>query len=303
MNINLKTLNGEIYPVHIPLDETLGNLINYIDDKFSESREITNVVYLGFSYDMKKYSSVKMLDTGIKNDSSVYLIFNRKLITKAPVKKVTIVQNESSDEDDSVIEETFEKPIKKPVSKVYHGKVTIPVDYSSEEEIKYQISKVHHEKVTSVHNELSDEDDSDNDSDDDEIPVPKTIKKSVVITKSMKYASDEPSSSSENEEVAPAASPSMPPLVSSDVSSDENEKVAPASSPSMPKLVVSSMPVYGMNKTMNKNNVWTMNDDWGITQIMDTLGDYDVDKITQIYKLNKKNIPATINALLDATSV
>ena len=57
LNINIKTPNGDNFPAQLPLAEILGNLPNYIDEKFRQQLEMTNVVYLGFNYDMKKYSA------------------------------------------------------------------------------------------------------------------------------------------------------------------------------------------------------------------------------------------------------
>jgi hypothetical protein len=99
LNINLRTVEGGCTYVQIPSTETFENLIKYMDDKLGQQYDVTNVVYLGFKYDMNTYCSTKLQDASVKNNSSVYLIMKEKItwkkmhIEKKPEKIIAIVDS------------------------------------------------------------------------------------------------------------------------------------------------------------------------------------------------------------------
>ena len=61
INVVFKTLDGDCFQVDLPQTEIFGNIINYVGDllKGFSNRKITNVVYLGFKYEIQKYYSFR----------------------------------------------------------------------------------------------------------------------------------------------------------------------------------------------------------------------------------------------------
>lgn len=368
MNITFKTLDGDSSQVDIPQTEIFGNIINYVGNllKNYKARKITNVVYLGFNYELKKYYSTKLQDVGIKNNSVVYLIFDNK----NPMKHVPVKQYSGKSED---IEDVDEEPV---ITQTLQSLQALHNPHAIIQALQALQSMQDPQALTqAIEQTLQSLQDpqtatqtitqalqvlqSLQDQQDPQAMPPAIMQ---AITQTLQSTTSFAGSASPQAPIAtqapqisqaaqnaPATSvnvfkkkvnllvgpPGGPfnkynnvkiykgsakpiplPIVESDSDSSSSEsdseddvienKVQNPVNSGVPDSIT-NVPVPSNNSdtygaSIQNSDELTSIDEEHITQIMDTLDDYDVDKITQLYKLNNKNAVQTINALLDSAS-
>ena len=428
MNITIKTLDGDCFQTTIPPTETFANITNYVTSDTREldtfkNRKVTNVVYLGFNYDMKKYNSIKIQDVGIKNNSTIYLIFDHK----NPLKRNTV--HKASDESDDVEEiddnaHVGQNSAQSPNHSQLNEQVSQFLEQSSQimqtpqlaqqlaqqlqdpevstQLVQYvqnpqvvanvaQLMQDPHalQTMVSLHSlpefqnmvSLHSLPEFQNmveflESQPNVLQVLNSLQLHPEFQQMMQTIQSQPELQqiiqaaqqithavqpvpvpSTQPNAPPAAQPAAPVHVASDNTNKQHINLSKFISPSddsdsesdkeskSDDEIITKKPVKKLIKKdiysdsssssesefdseddvieekvqnpvnsgapvtittvpvpSNNSDVLTGIDEEHITQIMDTLNDYDVDKITQIYKLNSKNIIQTINALLDSTS-